>query len=363
MQFSPAEEKLNERVKELSCLYEISKIITQTNSINKEALKKIILSIKKAWRFSTDAIIEIQVLDYYLVTKELPESIINQQSTIQIPGEVAGFIKVNYPKNKYKTNAFLAEEQRLLDTIAIEIGNYIEKFKTLEKNNLLNSAIERMNRLTLLGKMTAGIAHEINNPLSNILGFAELMKHQNTNPSIDSDIETIINSVMYSREIAKKLLFFSGDVQQNLKQQELKPIFSFALSFLKPNFQKKKIKAEIVFMEEKPIAKVDSVQLTQVLFNLLINAIYASPDNSTIRILIETVSQNVLISIEDQGTGIPEFIKSQIFNPFFTTKSNSDGFGLGLSVVSDIIKNHNGKIEVSDNSPRGTVFSITIPVS
>jgi len=363
MQFSPAEEKLNERVKELSCLYEISKIITQTNSINKEALRKIILSVKKAWRFSADAIVEIQVPNYYLATKEISESFISQKSTIKIPGEVTGYIKVNYPKNKYKTNAFLAEEQRLLDTIAFEIGNYIEKFKTLEKINLLNTAIERMNRLMLLGEMTAGIAHEINTPLSNILGFAELIKNQNTDPCIDSDIETIIHSVIYSREIAKKLLFFSGDVQQKLKVQELKPIFSFVLSFLKPNLQKKKIKAEIFFKDEKTTAKVDSVQITQVLFNLLINAIYASPDNSTIRILIETISKNILISIEDQGTGIPENVKSQIFHPFFTTKSNSDGFGLGLSVVSDIIKNHNGKIKVSDNTPKGTIFSITIPVS
>ena len=116
-----------------------------------------------------------------------------------------GYIKVHYPKNKYNANDFLKEEQKLLDTIAFEIGNYLEKFKNIAKKQLLMRTVERIDRLSVLGEMTAGIAHELNTPLGNILGYAELIKSTNTDPEIDADISTVIHSVIYCREIVKKL--------------------------------------------------------------------------------------------------------------------------------------------------------------
>ncbi|KAF2515578.1 sensor histidine kinase [Flavobacterium foetidum] len=363
MKLTSAEDKLIERTKELNCIHEISKIISQTDHVANDVLLQIASHIKKAWLFDQDAIVEIDVLDYHITTSEINCCTIFQTSKIPIAKMEAGYVKVHYPKNKFSKKDFLHDEQKLLDTIAFEIGNFIEKYQTLERKALLRRTVERMDRLTLLGEMTAGIAHELNTPLGNILGFAELIKDHNSDPVIAEDISTVINSVIYSREIVKKLMFFSCEMPQQLQIQEIKPIITFALSFLKSNFQKKEIKTAVSYSDECITAKIDSVQITQVLFNLLINAVYASPEKSIIRIEVQKQADKALISIIDEGIGIPENIKQKIFDPFFTTKPNTDGCGLGLSVVHGIVKNHNGQIIVENNNPSGTIFTIKLPIS
>jgi two-component system NtrC family sensor kinase len=359
----PIHEKLTERVKELSCLIAISKTISQAESIERKILRKIIDTTKKAWRYSGEAIVEIKVLDYNLTTSKLSKNTIFQSSCISLPDAVEGYIKVHYPQKKYILNPFLDDEQKLLDTIAIEVQNYIQKFYILEKKAVLQKTVERMDRLSVIGEMAAGIAHELNNPLANILGYAELIKHSNSDPEIDSDITTVINSVIYIREIVKKLMFFSSEIPNEPKLEDIKSIVTFALSFLKQNFQKKNIKSEVIFKNDTTKAKFDSIQLTQILFNLIINALHASPENSLIKIIIENDSHNLFLTIEDQGTGIPDTIKSKIFEPFFTTKTVKEGSGLGLSVVHGIVKTHKGNITLTNNFPTGTIFKISLPLS
>jgi len=363
MKLQSIEEDLREKIKELTCLYEISKLISKSSSLNNQTLHSVIVCTKNAWRYNTEAVVEIFISDYHLFTSsELKESVF-QSSRIYTNKNDFGSIKVHYPSSEYSLNDFNDDEQELLDTIAIEIGNYIEKYKTLEIKANLRRTIERMERLTLLGEMTAGIAHELNTPLGNILGFAELIKAQNTDPEIDSDLSIIINSVIYSREIVKKLMFFSCEIPQKLELQKIKPIVVFALSFLKSNFQKKNIKSELTFSDENLSAKVDSVQITQVLFNLLINAIYASPEKSIIKIIIDHDESNLFLRVEDQGIGVPEAIKEKIFEPFFSTKPVNLGSGLGLSVVHGIIKNHDGEIILKNNIPQGAIFTVKIPLN
>jgi two-component system NtrC family sensor kinase len=362
MNLVPTKDKLKERVKELTCLYEISKTISRSTGIEREVLENIILSTKKAWRYNENASAEINVLDFSLGMPASEQQTIFQISTISVSNNKVGYIKVHYPKDNHSPNDFLQEEQNLLDNIAFEIGNYIEKYKNLEKKQLLMRTVERIDRLSSLGEMTAGIAHELNTPLGNILGYTELIKGNNTDPEIDDDISTIISSVIYAREIVKKLMYFSREMPQQLQLQEIKPIVTFVLSFLKQNLQAKNIKSELIFKNDSIIARVDSVQLTQVLFNIIINAIYASPTESTIKITIENDLKNLIIKIEDHGTGIPEANKQKIFEPFFTTKPHKDSCGLGLSVVHGIVKNHKGEITLLNNTPNGTIFIITIPL-
>ncbi|MEZ0131138.1 sensor histidine kinase, partial [Flavobacterium sp. LBUM151] len=125
MKFLTPEEKLKERVKELTCLYKISKIISESNCIDKKVLKKIIVTTKKAWRFSDDAVVELQIQDRNFTTGEITPSNIYQISYITIEETSLSFIKVYYPEKKYTKNSFLEDEQKLLDIIAFEIGNYI----------------------------------------------------------------------------------------------------------------------------------------------------------------------------------------------------------------------------------------------
>lgn len=359
---SAPEEKLKERIKELLCLYQISKIISKSNNVDQVVLEEIIFSVAKAWRFCEDSIVEIQIKDYVLTTALIPINNVSQHSDIIVSKNVSGIIKVYYPQPKYDLSHFLKEEQELLDTVSFEIGNYIEKHQSLEKKATLRKTLERKDRLSILGEMTAGIAHELNTPLANILGFAELIKTETKDQVIIDDITKIINSAIYSREIVKKLMFFSCGVPQQLQLLKIKPIITDALSFLKPNFQKKDIQYQLDFQDENIIAKVDSIQLTQVLFNLLINAIYIAPKDSIINIEVNSDQENMILKIADNGPGIPHEIKQKLFDPFFTTKPVGESCGLGLSVVHGIVKNHNGEIEVIDNTPTGTIFLIKLPL-
>jgi two-component system NtrC family sensor kinase len=107
--------------------------------------------------------------------------------------------------------------------------------------------------------------------------------------------------------------------------------------------------------------RIDKIQLTQVVFNLIVNAIYFAPPKSTISVSLATEKDNVILKIADQGPGIPEESISHIFDPFFTTKPVGEGSGLGLSVVHGIVQSHRGSIEVTPNTPAGTIFTLQFP--
>ena len=355
------EEKLKERIKELTCLYDISKIISQNEPCSEEILKEICEIVKIAWRFSSDSIVELKVNNFYFFTSELPQDAMFQISQIDLFEKESGFIKVLYPIRE--TFYFLDEEQKLLDKVALEISAYVEKNINREKEKKFQRSVERVDRLSILGEITAGIAHELNTPLGNILGFAELISEQSIDKQVSYDISKIINAAIYSREIVKKLMFFSCEMPQNMEVVLIKPIVVEALSLLGPNFKKAKVSYKLIFDNPELKAQIDTIQLTQILFNILINSIYVAPENSVIALEVYSENNDFYIEIADEGTGIPEEIKSKIFEPFFTTKPIGEGSGLGLSVVHGIIKSHKGDIIAIDNQPKGTIFQVRLPLN
>jgi len=356
------EEKLKERIKELTCLYDISTAIIKANSIQ-ETLQEIVKILKVAWRFSEAVIVELKFDNQYLKTDLIPEKTVYQTNNLSVNENIVGFVKIHYPSPQFSQDHFLIDEQKLLNMACLEISAFIEKKINIEKEIILKRSIERVDRLSILGEITAGIAHELNTPLGNILGFAELINEQSTNKQISNDISKIINAAIYSREIVKKLMFFSCEMPQNMELVLIKPIISEALLLLGPNLKKAGISYQLIFEDDTLKAQIDNIQLTQVLFNILLNSIYASPKESIILIHVYNDNENFYIEIRDEGTGIPEEIKPKIFEPFFTTKPIGEGSGLGLSVVHGIIKSHKGDIFATDNQPNGTLFQIRLPLN
>lgn len=357
------EEKLQERIKELSCLYDISSLLAKHQSSIEETLRGVAAILRQAWRFSEDAIVELKLAEFYILTPKLPKDSIFQESTIAMFREPAGFIRVHYPSHTYTEKHFMEEEQKLLEKVSYEVSSFYEKELNKEREELLKRSAQRNDRLSILGEITAGIAHELNTPLGNILGFAELIAEKTTDKQIKADTAKIIKSAIYSREVVKKLMFFACEMPQNMEFIKIKPVIQQALSLLGPNFKKAEVSYSFQMENTGLKAQLDSIQLSQVLFNILINAIYVSPKNSTIDIKVYNDKNSFFIEVRDEGPGVKKELKSKIFEPFFTTKKLGEGSGLGLSVVHGIIRSHKGHIITFNNHPTGTVFQIKLPLT
>ena len=221
--------------------------------------------------------------------------------------------------------------------------------------------MERADRLHILGEITAGIAHELNTPLANILGFAELLKEKVKNDENIRDLQKIMDNTIFSREIVKKLMFFACEMPQEMKAVVLKPVIENVVKLLGPSIREKKISLTKSFSNDSMELRADTVQLTQVLFNLIMNAAYYSPTGGNIDVNVTDEGRKIKICISDEGKGIDPQIGDKIFEPFFTTKPTGDGSGLGLSVVHGIINSHKGKISHEPNTPKGTIFTVDFP--
>lgn len=357
------EKNLKERIKELTCLYEVSSIIV--NNDYKEldkTLFSIALSIRKSLQFSKHASVEINAAPFHLITSPLPLKSIFIESDITIFNEPKGFIKIHYPWDKFTKKDFLREEKKLLRNVAINVGDLLERVAIRENEAFIKRKMEHADRLGILGEITAGIAHELNTPLANILGFAELVKSKHPESSQTSqDLDKIINSAIFSREVVKKLMFFACEMPQNMSETDIVPIIRDAINLLDPTFKRNHVFYKVSLPSNKVMLRADAIQLTQVVFNLVLNAIYFSPNEGTINISLKENQKKIVIKISDEGPGIAAENVSKIFQPFYTTKTVGDGSGLGLSVVHGIVKGHGGTIDYQDNKPTGANFIITFP--
>lgn len=355
-------EKLKERIKELTCLYEVTSIIVNCDYNQLEtSLEAIVNSLKKAWRYENSTFVILCCYEYKITSDVNIPDLVSIKSDINVFNKTEGFIEVGYPKQKYQASDFLKEEQILLNNVSLAIGNLLERKQIRENEIATKRQVERADRLNILGEITAGIAHELNTPLANILGFAELIRENIHDEKVIRDLDKIVDSAIFSREVVKKLMFFTCEMPQQMQLLTINPIVHDVLNLLEPTFKKNKIKHNLSFNNENIELKADTIQLTQVLFNLIMNAIYFSPMNSTITIKIENQLNLIRISISDQGSGIEKGNEDKIFQPFFTTKPIGEGSGLGLSVVHGIVKSHKGKITHVPNNPKGTTFIVDFP--
>ena len=357
-----AEAKLKERVKELTCLYEVTSIIVNSDYDQLEtSLETIVYSLKRAWQFEDDTEAFLSVGDYEVQTEDYTSKMAALISDIKVFNKVDGQIIVGYPSDTYKISDFLEEEQTLLDNVSLAVGSLLERKQIRDSEATARRQMERADRLHILGEITAGIAHELNTPLANILGFAELLKEKVKNDDNVRDLEKIMENAIFSREIVKKLMFFACEMPQEMQAVALNAVVENVLKLLRPSFREKKIKPTRSFSNDNIQIRADTVQLTQVLFNLIMNAVYYSPVDGQIDVTVTEGSKKIEIQIADEGKGIDPKNEDKVFEPFFTTKPIGEGSGLGLSVVHGIIDSHKGSISHRPNSPKGTIFTVDFP--
>lgn len=353
---------LKERIKELTCLHEVTSIIVNSDYDQLHiSLEAIAYCLKKAWQFDKEAEVEIKSGTYRVKTKGFSTLMATIKSEIKVFNKVDGHILVGYPEYKYSKSDFLEEEVVLLDNVSLAVSNLLERKQIKDSEEKVKRQMERTDRLHILGEITAGIAHELNTPLANILGFTELLKERISDKEATRDLQKIVDNTIFSREIVKKLMFFACEMPQEMDVIQLNPIIENVLKLLQPSLKAKKIQLVKSFGAGNIQLRADTVQLTQVLFNLIMNAVYYSPEGGKITVEVAGNEKNNQIFIKDEGPGIDPGIGDKIFEPFFTTKPIGDGSGLGLSVVHGIISSHKGSISHRQNHPKGTIFTVNFP--
>ena len=356
---------LRERVKELSCLYDISKVAENENLSLEEMLKQIVNLIPPAWQFPEITIGQISIDGKKYFSKKNFEERSSQNSDIIIKGKKRGRVKSIYTKNQpdLDEGPFLKEERNLINAIAKQIGLIVERREAEEDKSNLQEQIRHADRLATIGQLAAGVAHELNEPLGNILGFAQLTKkYPELQPHIVNDIDKIIKASLHGREIIKKLMLFSRQMPPKREKVNINELIEGGLYFFEARCAKAGINLIRNLEPQIPEIEGDSGQLNQVLVNLVVNSIQAMPQGGDLFINTAHDKDFVYLIIEDTGTGIKEEIQSKVFVPFFTTKDIDEGTGLGLAVVHGIVLSHKGSIDFESKEKEGTRFELKFPV-
>lgn len=229
----------------------------------------------------------------------------------------------------------------------------------------LQAQMVHAEKLAALGQLIAGIAHEINNPLAAIYGNAQLMVTQD-NLEYKEEVDVILRMAERTQRIIKSLLTFTRGQAEERMVCAPNDIISNTIILCQGKLYKEHIALDIELSQNLPNVLVDSNQIEQVMVNLVNNAVHALQKNDLYqrKIKISSGTENgcVIISVSDNGSGIPEEIRYRIFDPFFTTKQVGEGTGLGLSICQGLIESHGGKISFTSEVGVGSTFTITLPV-
>lgn len=356
-----AQYSLRERIKELSCLYSISSSLQKTDFDFEMEMDKLINMIIPAFQFPEFTNVRIKLDNKIFFNKNFVESDNFIKSDILVEDKVRGSIEVFYSQKSFKKDTvfFLDEEKALVNAIANHFGYVLERQKLEKDKNDLHNQLLHADRLATIGQLVAGVAHEINEPLSSILGFAQLIKKSDIPDQVRSDNEKIIKSALHAREIIKKLMFFAKQMPPQKVEVDLNETIKETVYFLESHLIRSSIELNLKLSSDIPKVVADPSQLYQVIVNLTVNAIQAIKGNGILKIETFSDKDYVYFTIEDNGIGMDKETLDKIFIPFFTTKK--DGTGLGLSVVHGIITNHNGKIEVESEPGKGTKFIVKLP--
>jgi two-component system NtrC family sensor kinase len=235
-----------------------------------------------------------------------------------------------------------------------------------ESNERLRSTqlqLIQSEKLAAIGHLTAGIVHDVKNPLTVIKGMAELIQEgDGLDTQTKKDLKLIRENAEKATNIVTDLLKFSRQSTPEMKYGDLRETVETTLRLTSYLLRKNQITLVTELSKQPIMAVYDSQQIEQVLINLIHNAIQAMPASGSLKVTLEGTEKSVSISIQDTGVGIPPENINRIFDPFYTTKPAGEGTGLGLSVSYGIVSCHGGRIEVESTYGQGSTFTIILPL-
>lgn len=235
--------------------------------------------------------------------------------------------------------------------------------RDISERKRLQEQLRKTERIAELGTVASGMAHEIGTPMNVILGRAEYLMDRVTDEPIKKGLQTIITQVERITRVMNQLLSFARRKIPERCALDLRQVVEDSLEMFHERLARSRIQLEMPLADPCPMVLADADQMSQVMINLVMNAVHAMPDGGTLRVGLASEPQMVRLTVADTGHGIPREMIKKIFDPFFTTKEFGKGTGLGLTVVKGIIEEHQGSIAVDSREGMGTTFTILLPMA
>ncbi len=270
-------------------------------------------------------------------------------------------------------------ETRYFDVTATPIGGSVGEqiralifLRDMTEKRLQELQLLQTEKMSSIGLLAAGVAHEINNPLTSVAGYAEaLLRRFRTEPELAEDarleifpkyLDVIIRESYRCKSIIDCLLSFSRKSEGTIEKVDVNQILQEVLELVRLKARYEKIEMRVELASDLPTIKGDPIGLRQVFMNLLINAHQAIKGAGRVKISTRSDDSGVIIKVKDSGCGIQKDHLEHIWDPFFTTKSVGEGLGLGLAVTYNIVKKHGGEIKVESQKGEGSVFIVRLPL-
>lgn len=255
--------------------------------------------------------------------------------------------------------AMLAEERSVRDDNDRVVGELREELLELVR---IQGQLVSDTRLAAVGELAAGVAHEVNNPLTSVLGFAEiLLEDLDREDPRRQDVQTIRDSALRVRAVVRALRDFARPRNTELAPTDLPDLVARVTDLLRPSLTR----AGVTIIEshaELPLITLDAQAIQEVVLNVLTNAMQAMPDGGTLRIESSVAGSNAVVTIADDGVGMDEAVAAQAFVPFFSAGGAAGSTGLGLSASLGLVESHHGTISLFSNEGVGTTVVISLPI-
>jgi two-component system, NtrC family, sensor kinase len=358
---------LRERVKELTCLYDILHLVTESEHGLAPLLQGIAEILPRACQHPEVAEAQI-LLDGRTYQTDGFSHVANVLSADIVRGEThRGRVDVGYTARPPKAHAspFLPEERILVEAVARDVGLIAERIEAEERKARLEEQLRHADRLATVGQLATGVAHELNEPLANALGFTQLaLKDPALSEQTRQDLDRVISASLRARDTIRRLLLFARQTPPEMAPFDLNDLIEDVLTFFEGRFQQQRIRvARRLAAGPLPRVNGDRSQIRQVLVNLVVNAAQAMPRGGRLMLTTRAAEARVVVVVEDNGVGMVEEVRQQAFLPFFTTKDVDEGTGLGLSVVHGIVTAHQGTIRVDSEPGVGSRFEVELPAA
>lgn len=227
----------------------------------------------------------------------------------------------------------------------------------------IESDLELSRRLAAIGRLTAGVGHEVKNPINAIVVHLELMRNKlgDADHRAMRHLEVIESEIQRLDRVVQTLVDFSRPVELQLKEQDLRRVVSGVLMLASAELETRDVHVESDLPDRPVMARVDSDLLKQALLNVVLNGAQAMAEGGNLKVRLAEDGRMARLSVHDQGGGIPDDVRDKIFDLYFTTKK--DGSGIGLAMTYRIVELHNGSIEVESDATHGTTFILRFPLN